>query len=375
MSELDYPDAPMAAPSPRRRESTSGVGTVAYMVPRLRAHAPSYRRFARGLASFPRRRESISDARTSSSMGPRLRGDDGCDARLAPMRLRGAGRSGEIEPRDLRRRSDQGRKVRESKDLLLAIDQGHAKRARDDFRLPGELLAKSQVHIQPYFRGLRAGPSRIAATTGPISAKPARASGGRTPITKPRIAGMSVTTQRSVTVCLDENLKPLRPAISWLDQRRTSQYPPLPPWLETALRAAGQGRAIHYFQSRAECNWLAAEDPALCGQDAALPVSFGLFQSQADGALARRGGEPGRLRSLRRQAAAMGGTARSQMEALPCEARMLPELVPAGQRSGAWALRQPMRQAFPRGCRSMPLARTRRARFWPRAHGRRNSRS
>jgi sugar (pentulose or hexulose) kinase len=36
---------------------------------------------------------------------------------------------------------------------------------------------------------------------------------------------MSLTTQRNVTVCLDEEHQPLRPVISWLDQRRTDRYP------------------------------------------------------------------------------------------------------------------------------------------------------
>ena len=41
--------------------------------------------------------------------------------------------------------------MRASKDLLLAIDQGTQSVRAMIFDCSGELLAKSQVHIQPYF--------------------------------------------------------------------------------------------------------------------------------------------------------------------------------------------------------------------------------
>ena len=132
---------------------------------------------------------------------------------------------------------------------------------------------------------------------------------------------MSVTTQRSVTVCLDENRKPLRPAVSWLDQRRTSQYPALPLWLEAGLRAAGQRRAIHYFQSRAECNWLAADDAALWARTRHFLFLSGYFHLRLTGELrdavaSQVGYVP--FDAKRQQWA---GTARSHMEALLCETR------------------------------------------------------
>ncbi len=175
--------------------------------------------------------------------------------------------------------------MRESKDLLLAIDQGTQSVRAMIFDAGGELLAKSQVHIQPYFS--RA-PGWAEQDCGYYWTNLCEACQGlwRThPEYKPRIAGMSVTTQRSVTVCLDENRKPLRPAVSWLDQRRTSQYPALPLWLEAGLRAAGQRRAIHYFQSRAECNWLAADDAALWARTRHFLFLSGYFHLRLTGQL------------------------------------------------------------------------------------------
>src|SRR3979490_2926860 len=77
---------------------------------------------------------------------------------------------------------------------------------------------------------------------------------------------MPLTPQRSATVCLDEEHRPLRPAISWLDQRRTGRYPAVPFWLEAGFRIIGMKAAIHFFRSKAECNWLAANEPDLWRQ-------------------------------------------------------------------------------------------------------------
>jgi sugar (pentulose or hexulose) kinase len=43
------------------------------------------------------------------------------------------------------------------------------------------------------------------------------------PELKARVAATFLTAQRGVTGCLDEEHRPLRPAISWLDQRRTGR--------------------------------------------------------------------------------------------------------------------------------------------------------
>ena len=44
---------------------------------------------------------------------------------------------------------------------------------------------------------------------------------------KSAIKGVTLTTQRSTVVSIDRAGKPLRPAILWLDQRRTENFPPV----------------------------------------------------------------------------------------------------------------------------------------------------
>ncbi|MFZ5591592.1 MAG: FGGY family carbohydrate kinase, partial [Bacillota bacterium] len=78
---------------------------------------------------------------------------------------------------------------------------------------------------------------------------------------KERLLGLTLTTQRSTVVLLDNECRLLYPAVLWLDQRRAEQVPVLPwhwRWLFTLL---GQRQTLHYLQSQAEVNWFAAHRP------------------------------------------------------------------------------------------------------------------
>ena len=146
---------------------------------------------------------------------------------------------------------------------------------------------------------------------------------------------MSVTTQRAVAVCLDENMTPLRPAIGWLDQRRTNRYPKAPLWLELGIRAAGQKKTIHYFQSKAECNWLAVDDPDVWRRTRHFVFLSGYLNLKLTGRLCDAVAFASRLCAVRRQAPAMGaGRATSNGSCSPFSAIVLPELVPAGGSMG-----------------------------------------
>lgn len=75
--------------------------------------------------------------------------------------------------------------------------------------------------------------------------------------------GCLLTTQRASVVCLDKAKKPLRPAVIWLDQRRTPDFPRLPWWYAAPVNLLGQGETLRQFQAKAECNWLAQDEPEI----------------------------------------------------------------------------------------------------------------
>ena len=80
---------------------------------------------------------------------------------------------------------------------------------------------------------------------------------------KQKIAGLAVTSQRGTIVNIDGQGEPLRPAISWLDQRRARTLAPLGKAWELLFRAIGQRGLIDFFRRQAESNWIRAEQPEL----------------------------------------------------------------------------------------------------------------
>lgn len=81
-----------------------------------------------------------------------------------------------------------------------------------------------------------------------------------------RIVGLAVTTQRGTVVNLDRHGEPLRPAISWLDQRRSAKLSPIGNGWDVLFRLLGQHRLVQFFRSQAESNWIRCEQPQLWAQ-------------------------------------------------------------------------------------------------------------
>jgi sugar (pentulose or hexulose) kinase len=77
------------------------------------------------------------------------------------------------------------------------------------------------------------------------------------------VAGVALTTQRATTVVADEHGAPLRPAIVWLDQRRTEGLKPIGGLWGLAFRAARVTETVARFQADCEANWIEANEPAV----------------------------------------------------------------------------------------------------------------
>jgi sugar (pentulose or hexulose) kinase len=147
-------------------------------------------------------------------------------------------------------------------DNLLAIDNGTQSARALIFDPRGNLLAKQRVVIQPYYStaaGLAEQDPEVFWKAVCDACQGLWAQG----VDKSSIAAVALTTQRSTIFNLDKNGKPLRPAISWLDQRRTEGLKPVGGLWGAAFAIAGAAGTVAYLQAEAEANWIQTHQPEI----------------------------------------------------------------------------------------------------------------
>ena len=113
-----------------------------------------------------------------------------------------------------------------TKDLILAIDNGTQSLKALIFDLEGRLQAKEIVPFTPYFSDHPGWAEQDPDVFWQALCKGCQNLWQHKEVEKSRIAGVALTTQRATVVNVDENGNPLRPAILWLDQRKTYGLPP-----------------------------------------------------------------------------------------------------------------------------------------------------
>lgn len=149
------------------------------------------------------------------------------------------------------------------KDLILAIDAGTQSVRALLFDAEGEAVAKARIPIVPYVS-----PSPGLAEQNPevywsALCQACQQLWQQNGALRERLAGVTLTTQRSTVIIVDEAGRPLRPAIVWLDQRRTQQFKPVGGLWGLAFRLSGSTPTVDYLQAEAEANWLMAHQPDL----------------------------------------------------------------------------------------------------------------
>jgi sugar (pentulose or hexulose) kinase len=150
-----------------------------------------------------------------------------------------------------------------NKDLILSIDNGTQSLKALVFDLQGNLAARQQVVFDPYFSDQPGWAEQDPEVFWQALCKACRHLWEQGMVDKERIAGVALTTQRGTVINVDQNGKPLRPAILWLDQRKTSGLLPLGgPW-GFFFKLARLSGTIAYFQAEAEANWIRTYQPDL----------------------------------------------------------------------------------------------------------------
>ncbi len=146
---------------------------------------------------------------------------------------------------------------------LLAIDNGTQSVRALLFDPRGRLLAKNRIMIEPYFSVLPGFAEQHPLVFWDAVCQACQGLWQQTGVQRQSIAAVTVTTQRATVLSLDKDGKPLRPAIVWLDQRRTENVRPVGGLWGAAFKVAGVSETVAYLQSECEANWICAHQPEI----------------------------------------------------------------------------------------------------------------
>jgi sugar (pentulose or hexulose) kinase len=146
------------------------------------------------------------------------------------------------------------------RDLILAVDNGTQSLKAMIFDLHGRMQAKAQVPFKPYVSSHPGWAEQDPDVFWKALCEACRRLWENPAVCKEALAAAALTTQRATIVNVGDDGRPLRPAIIWLDQRKTRGLPALGGVWGWIFRLAGLSGTINYIRSEAEANWLAQHD-------------------------------------------------------------------------------------------------------------------
>ena len=152
------------------------------------------------------------------------------------------------------------------RDHILAIDNGTQSVRALLFDLRGNLVAKARVPLEPYFSERAGWAEQHPQYFWDCLCQACQELWRLTSVPREAVAGVALTTQRATMINLDRAGKPLRPAIVWLDQRRTEGLKPVGGLWGLAFWLTGMSETVAYLQAEAEANWIRTQEPQVWAQ-------------------------------------------------------------------------------------------------------------
>jgi sugar (pentulose or hexulose) kinase len=150
-----------------------------------------------------------------------------------------------------------------TRDHVLAIDVGTQSVRALLFNMRGELVHRVRVPIEPYFSRQPGWAEQDPDYFWENLCTACQRLWQESAVPQDAVAGVALTTQRATMVNVDKQGQPLRPAIVWLDQRRTEGLKPIGGLWGLAFRLGGMTDTAAYLQAETEVNWLRTHQPEI----------------------------------------------------------------------------------------------------------------
>ena len=146
---------------------------------------------------------------------------------------------------------------------VLAIDNGTQSVRAMVFDGDGGLVAKSKVEIEPYFSTQPGWAEQQPDYFWSALCQACQELWPQLDFPREEIQAVSVTTQRATAVAMGKDGKPVRAAISWLDQRQVDSKPKLGAFESLLFTLVKAKDSVDSFHAQAEANWIAQKEPEL----------------------------------------------------------------------------------------------------------------
>jgi sugar (pentulose or hexulose) kinase len=217
---------------------------------------------------------------------------------------------------------------------ILVIDNGTQSVRAELFDPRGNLLAKTQIPFEPYYS---AAPGLAEQDVDVFWSAVCRACQGlwsQPGVSKDSLAAVTLTTQRGTVINVDRQGKALRPAISWLDQRRVEGLPPVRGLWGLAFRLMGARKTVAYLQAEAEANWIRTQQPEIWQKTHKYLLLSGYLTFQLTGRFVDSVGCQAAYIPFDYKAKAWAKRSDWKWQALPMSPDLLPELVTPSESLG-----------------------------------------
>ncbi len=227
-------------------------------------------------------------------------------------------------------------------DIFLTIDNGTQSMRAMLFDQQGQLLAKSTVKLDAYFSAEPGWAEQEADYFWQMLSAACQKLWQHPLVIqqqlKSRIVALSVTTQRGSVVNVDKKGQALRPAILWLDQRladlNEQDKTRLPWYWRLIFKTIGKTELIHYFQRKAQANWLTQKQPEIWQKTDKFLLLSGFLNHKLTGAYKDSIASTVGYLPFDYKKQCWANKHHWKWKLLPITPAMLPELVQPGEKLG-----------------------------------------
>ena len=236
-----------------------------------------------------------------------------------------------------------------TKDLILAIDNGTQSLKAMIFDLAGSMRAIEKIPFEPYYSDQPGWAEQDPELYWQTLCRACQGLWRQPGVERKKIAGMALTTQRGTVVNVDASGKPLRPAVLWLDQRKTFGLPPIGGAWGLLFKIARLSETVAYFQREAEANWIRAHQPEIWENTHKFLLLSGFLTHRLTGRFVDSVGcQVGYIPfDYKRQSWAKPSDWKWQGMAVKPD--MLPELIPPGEEMGRVTAQAASETGIPEG--------------------------